>query len=131
GSDDNRHRPVVHELDLHPRAEYSAANGNAERGELGAEMLIHRLRLLGRGGIAEARAVALLRVGDEGELRYDERRAAGVEQAAIEAAFVVREDAQARDLARETFCVGGFVAARNAEQHAHAGADLGDGPAVA
>jgi len=57
-------------------------------------------------------------------LRDDERSAAHVEQAAIEAPILVREDPQARDLAGKA--LGLRVVARDAEQDAETGSDLAD-----
>ena len=58
--------------------------------------------------------------------RDDERRAARVEQAAVELALLVREDPQPRDLRREPLRVAARVSARDAEQHAETGVDLPD-----
>ena len=63
-------------------------------------------------------------VGDERELRDDERRAAGVEQRAVELAVVALEDPQARDLAGEPLRGRLVVRRRHAEEHAEARADL-------
>ena len=92
-----------------------------------AERLVDRLGLLRRRRVREARAVALRRVGDQRELRDDERGAAGVEERAVELAVVVLEDPQPRDLAGEPLRVGSGVAARDAEQDAQPGADLAAG----
>ena len=72
----DRHRAVVHELDVHLRAEDARLDRHAERAQLGAEPLVERLRLLGRRGLREARPVALRGVRDQRELRDDEHRAA-------------------------------------------------------
>ena len=117
--DDDRHRPVVDELDRHLRAEDAGRHLDAELAERRAERLVERLGLLGRRGVGEARAVALRRVGEERELRDDERGAAGVEERDVELA-VALEDPQARDLAGERGGVGGGVAARDAEEDAQA-----------
>src|SRR5581483_11171795 len=77
-----------------------------------------------RGRIAEARAVALRRVGDQRELRDDEGLAADVDEAAVEAPAVVGEDAEPRDLAGELRDVP--IALCDAEQHAEADPDLRD-----
>lgn len=77
-----------------------------------------------RSGFGEARAVALPRVGDQRELADDERCTARVEQAAIEAAGLVLEDAQPRDAAGETLRGRLVVGTRDPEQRAEARADL-------
>src|SRR5262249_54500439 len=61
-------------------------------------------------------------IGDQRELGDDERGAADVEHAPVEAAGVVGEDSEARDLSRKPIDV--TVASGNAEQDAKAGPDL-------
>ena len=78
----------------------------------------------GRAAPEKRRAVALRGVRDQRELADDERRAAGVEQRAVELAGVVLEDPQPRDLARETLGLLRRVPVRDAEQDEEAGADL-------
>src|SRR5690349_11917190 len=124
---DDRDGPVVHELDLHPGAEDAGRDLDAEVAQRRAERLVQRLRPLRAGGRREARAVALRRVGEERELADDERRAAGLEERAVELAGVVLEDAQARDLAGEALRSGGVVAGADAEQDAEPGADRSPG----
>ena len=63
-----------------------------------SEPLVKALGLVRGSRVAEARAVALARIRDKRELADDERRAAGVEQAAVELTGVVLEDPQASDL---------------------------------
>ena len=121
------HRPVVDEVDGHPRAEYPRRDLDAEVAQLSAEYLVERLSLVGRRGLREARPVPLRRVGEQREVRDDERSAAGVAQRAVELPLLVLEDAQVGDLGGESFRVGGGVAARDPEQYAHAGADLAAG----
>src|SRR4029079_12479348 len=75
----------------------------------------------------EARAVALCRIGEQRELRDDERRSARVEERAVELALVVLEDPEPRDLAGEPRRLGGRVPAGDAQEHAKAGADLTTG----
>ena len=81
----------------------------------------------GRAARAKRRAVALLGVGDQRELRDHERLAADVEQRAIELPLVVLEDPQARDLAREPLGVRVVVTVGHAQQHAEPRPDLAAG----
>jgi hypothetical protein len=122
-SEQNRDRAVVDELDSHPRAEHACGDLDAEPAQLSAERLVERLGLPGRGGVREARPVALRRVGDQRELADDQRRAADVQQRAVEPPLAL-EDPQAGDLASEPLRVGGRVAARDAKEDAQARADL-------
>src|SRR5262245_33416096 len=121
----DRHRPVVHELDLHLRAEDTGRDRDAERSQLVAEPLVERLGDLRGRSAAEARPVPLRGVGDERELRDDERRPADVDDAPVEAALVVGEDPQPGDLPGELCGVLLRVVRSHAEQDAEAGPNLG------
>src|SRR5581483_11067446 len=68
--DEHRDRAVVHELDLHVRAEHAALGA-----EPGADALVERLGDLRPGGRDVARAVAFARVAVERELADDDRLA--------------------------------------------------------
>ena len=102
----DRHRPVVHELDLHPRPEDACLDRNAEVAERRGEVLVQRLSRLRTRRSGERRPIPLRRVGDEGELTHDERRAADVDEGAVELPVVALEDAKPRDLAGEPIGVG-------------------------
>jgi hypothetical protein len=52
--EDNRHGPVVDELEHHPGPEDPAFNGHGFLGERRAEPLVERVRLLGWRGLNEA-----------------------------------------------------------------------------
>jgi hypothetical protein len=127
---DDRDGPVVHELDLHPGAEDAGRDLDAEVAQRRAERLVQRLRPLRAGGRREARAVALRRVGEERELADDERRAAGLEERAVELAGVVLEDTELPDLRREPLGPRAVVITRDAEQDEQPRADLADGLAA-
>jgi ribosomal protein S18 acetylase RimI-like enzyme len=81
------------------------------------EPLDERLRLLGPRRVDEARPVALAGVCDQRELADDERLAADVEERAVEAAGLVREDPQPRDLGSEAHRRLGRVFVPGTEQH--------------
>ena len=100
--EDDRHRPVVHELDLHPRAEDAGLHPDAEVAQRLDEAVDERRSDLGRRGIREARPLALARIREERELAHDERLVARVEQRSVEAPGLVREDPETRDLRRKT-----------------------------
>ena len=51
--EDDRYRPVVHELHLHPGAEDAGLDLHAEVAEPLTEPLVERLRLFGRRGVRE------------------------------------------------------------------------------
>src|SRR6266508_6741880 len=93
----NSDRPVVRELDGHPRAEDAARYLDPSRRKAVAEAFVERLRLLGTGGVREAGPIPLGRVGDQRELADDERSALDVEQAPVELAVGVLEDPQPGD----------------------------------
>ena len=76
--------------------------------------------------MGKAGPVALVGVGDERELADDEDRAARVQDAAVELAFRVLEDAQAGGTAGEPAGLFLGVVLGDAEENAEAGADLAD-----
>jgi len=67
----DRHRPIIHQRDLHVRPEHPALGAQPR-----AEALVERLRALRRRGGHVRRPVAASRVAVERELRDDERLAA-------------------------------------------------------
>jgi hypothetical protein len=121
--EDDRHRPVVHQVHRHPRSEDPGLHGNPELSQRRGEALVERLGLLRARGVGEARPVALLRFGQQCELAYDERRTAGVEERAIESPVRVAEDPQPRDLRRQTVRIRCCVAGGDTEQDAQPGTD--------
>src|SRR5204863_1156703 len=76
---DERHRPVVDELDVHARTEGTGLDTRSECAQRVAENPVEGLSLLLPRGPAEARPVALRGVGDQRELADDQRLAADVE----------------------------------------------------
>src|SRR5215211_2349636 len=114
--EDDRHRAVVDELDLHPRAEDAGLDGDSQMTERAAEAFVDRLRLLRTSRARERGAVSPRGVGDERELADDEGGAAGVHQRAVELAVVALEDAQPRNLARQPFRLLGGIPGGHAEQ---------------
>ena len=115
--EDDRHRPVVDELDLHPRAEDARLHPDAEVAQALDEAVDERRGDLGRRGVGEARTLPLARIGEERELAHDERLAARVEQRPVEAPVFVREDPEPRDLRRETLRCRVVVLRGRAEEH--------------
>src|SRR5579862_4999057 len=91
GLDDDGDRAVVDQLDVHPRAEDAGLDGDPERAQRGAEVLVQWLGELGRRCAAEARPIPLLGIGEQGELADDEGLAAGVDERAVELAVRVPE----------------------------------------
>src|SRR5215211_4695030 len=86
---DDRHRSVVDELELHPGTEDARLDRHAERAQLVAEAFVERLRNLRTRGGREARAVPLRRIREQRELADDERGAGHVDERAVEAAVLV------------------------------------------
>ena len=87
------------------------------------------MRLAASAGVrspGEARSRPLRRVGDEGELAHDERRAARVDQRAIEPTFRVLEDPQPATFSASRVGAGLGVAAGDPEEDEQALADSAD-----
>ena len=128
--EDDRHRAVVDQLDLHLRAEDARLHADAFRAERLDEALDERLRLRARRRVGEARPVALSRVGEQRELAHDQRLAARVDERAVEAALVVGEDPQPRDLRRKAHGRFGHVFVPGTDEHEEPCAAHADGLAV-
>jgi hypothetical protein len=58
----DRDGAVIHELDVHVRAEHPALDLDAEGGERGAESLVERLGKIRRRRVGEARPIPLTRL---------------------------------------------------------------------
>ena len=106
------------------------ATRTPSRLERGTEVLVQRLGDLGRRGAGEARAIPLARVRDQRELAHDERLAADVEERAVEAAVLVLEDPQARDLSGEAFGRRQVIALRDPQQDRQPTPDRAENRAV-
>ncbi len=111
---------VVHELDLHHRAEACPSRrGTPAPRSASQNALDERLSdLSGRAASEKLGSSSLLTLAirEQRELTDDERLAAGVEQRAVEAAVLVREDAKTRDLRGQACRVVVRVALGDAEQ---------------
>src|SRR5689334_6634962 len=106
-----RDRSVVHQLDLHHRAEPPRGDLDAALPQRQHQRLDERLRHRpGRRG-APGRAAALARVGIQRELADHEHRRTLVEDGAL-----VAQDAQLADLAGERGHLLGAVVVRDADQ---------------
>src|SRR5919198_6584236 len=116
--ENDRDRALVHQLDLHPRAEGAGLDVYPERAQRLAEALVERLGFLGRSGLGKARPVSFGRVREQRELTDDEGRAASVEERAVELPLLVLEDPQARDSSGKPLRSRRVVAARDPEQDA-------------
>jgi hypothetical protein len=68
----------------------------------------------------------VLAIRDERELTYDKRLPTNVEQRAVEASFVVAEDAKPRDLVGQTRCGVERVVGRDAHENDDTGPTRGD-----
>ena len=128
--DHERDGPIVRYCDRHRRAEAPRVYGYAERPKLCYEALVQRVGAPRLCRTREARPVALLGFRDQRELTDDKRAAAGVEEPLVEAALVVCEHAQPRNLARERRGVDVSVVARDTQQDAEARPDRADDIAV-
>ncbi len=92
----------------------------------GAERLVQRLGELGSSGSGHARPVSARGVAVERELRDDERGAADIEQAPIEAPGVVREDAESSNPSCYPAGPRDVIVVPDPEQHDEPGADRAD-----
>ncbi len=112
----------------------AAKTPSSTRTPEGAERLarlpVEPARLVGRGGVHEARAAALAGVGVERELAHHERRAVGVEEREVHLSRGVLEDAQPGDAVGERHRLGVAVALADPEEDQEARADGADRAAL-
>src|SRR6266550_129917 len=126
-----RYRPVVHQLDLHHRAELPRLDldTTAALTQQGHEAFVQGDRHGRRRGVDKAGAAPLAGIAVERELRDDEDAATDVGEIAVHFAFVVSEDAQTKNLFGHPrqLCIG--VGRRETGEHEKAGPDLSGNPA--
>lgn len=130
--EDDRHRAVVYERDLHSRSEHTRLHRDAEVTECLNEVFVEGLGYVRRCRAREVRSSSLrtFAVGDERELADHERFASNVEQREVEAPFRILEDAEARDPPGEPIGIVLAVAGRDPEKDDQAIATQGDDVAV-
>ena len=78
GVDDDGHRPVIDQSDPHMRAETTFLHRHSPGAQRLVELDPHEIGMLGLAGLDEARAIALVHVGEQRELRDGENLAADV-----------------------------------------------------
>src|SRR6266540_1660496 len=119
----DRDRSLVHELDLHRRAEDAGGDREPLLADQRAEPLVQRVRRLGRRRKDEARPVALARVAVERELGHDEHAAGDLGEREVHLPRCVLEHAQRRHLVGEQAGVVLPIVASHPEQHREPAAD--------
>ena len=92
----------------------------------GDEVFVQGAGLFGGRGVVETGAASFAAIAIEGELRDDQHRAAGIEQAAVHFAVFILEDAKVQDLLCDEFGVSFGIEFRHAQQDEEAGADFAD-----
>ena len=125
--DDDRHRAIVDEGDVHHGSKAALSDGFGKaRGEEFTELLVERFGVVGFGGANEGGTISLFGAGVEGELADDEGVAIRREKGMIHASFLVFKDAHVGDLAREPLGIDDLVVLLDAEEDEKAGVDFGD-----
>ena len=132
GIEDDRHWPIVDQLDLHPCSENPRLDRHAEPAERIAETLVERLSPLLRGCAREVRSIAPLafEVQDERELAHDEGLSADVDDRPVEPTVAVLEDPEPRDLAGQSLCLGEAVTISDAKEDEQPASTRRDDPTV-
>jgi hypothetical protein len=122
----DRDGPVVDELEGHAGAENACPDGDAQGAELVAERLVEGFGpfLWGSFGEVGPSSPLAFAIDDERELAHDERLAADVLEAQVEAPVVVLEDPKPRDAGGEAARGSLAVLNRDAEKDAETAADL-------
>src|ERR671911_945743 len=130
GLDEEGHRPVVDQLDLHVGCKLARGDGCAEIAQGLRERLDQALRLLGGRGGGPRRAPAAPGVAVERELADDEGGAADRAERLVHRPVGVVEDPQGPDLFSQLAARGFGVVVRDADEDAQAVSDLADDVAV-
>jgi hypothetical protein len=98
GFEDQRHRTVVDQLDLHVGPEHPGLHRNPQRGQRGGELLDLPVRHLRRRGLDPRWTPASAGVAVQRELRHDDRLALDVGDRPVHLAVLVLEDPEMLDL---------------------------------
>jgi hypothetical protein len=114
--EDDRDRPVVHELDAHACAERTGGNLHSLSSESRAEAVDQGASTLGARSVRETGAVSSRRVGKKGELTHDEGLSTDVDDRVVEPAAFVLEDSKPRHLDGEGLGVVRFILFGDAEE---------------
>src|SRR6266545_443089 len=127
-----RHRPVVHQLDIHHRTEFAGLDGDLAAGFLAQqphEPFVEGDRDVRRCSIDEARATPFAGITIERELRNNEDPAVSLGEVAIHLPCVISEHPQAEDLVRHPGKLRIRIRRRETGEHEKAGPDLSGNPA--
>ena len=98
GVDDDGHRPVIDQSDPHMRAETTFLHRHSPGAQRLVELDPHEIGMLGLAGLDEARAIALVHVGEQRELRDGENLAADVLNRTVHLALRILEHPEIQNL---------------------------------
>src|SRR3954470_3588823 len=119
----DRHRTVIHQLDLHHRLKDARLAAKPQRANALDEMLVELARLLRPRRIVERRALALSHIPIERELRDGEHRAPDIRYRQIHLSSVIFKDAQPGDLLPKIISRSFGIRMRDSEQHQQSALD--------
>src|SRR5918995_3314509 len=117
------HRTVVHETDLHYRLELTGRDRRALASQQVDQVLVGGFRLGRRSGCEKRRAPALTAVREQRELRDREYCPTDVTQREVDAALGILEDAQVANFPRDVVGVAGTVPLFDAHERDDAAPD--------
>src|SRR6266550_3172462 len=118
GREHQRDGTIVLDAYTHDGSEAAGLRIDSSPAELVDELLVELLGTCGVARLEQTGTAALAHVGEEGELRNDERGTADVDQAQVHLPRLVREHAQVDDLVREpAHRVGVVITCRTHQQH--------------
>lgn len=128
GIEDERHRTIIDQSDLHHRAKFTGGHGvfSQEHAEIGTELFVKGFGDFRRCGVIEGRAGAFFGAGVQGELTDDQCLSANLGERSIHRARIIGEDPEFADFLGQPFSVGRGVIAGDAEQDHNALADFAD-----
>ena len=98
GVDDDGHRPVIDQSDPYMRAETTFLHRHSPGAQRLVELDPHEIGMLGLAGLDEARAIALVHVGEQRELRDGENLTADVLNRTVHLALRILEHPEIQNL---------------------------------
>ena len=122
--EEDGHRAIVEEFDLHVLLEASGFAGESGGADLADEMFVERASDVRRSRRIERWALSAADVPEESKLRDGEHAAPDIRNAEVHLARVIIENTKPGDFFGEVVGVGFGVRRRHAEEHEKSAADL-------
>jgi hypothetical protein len=124
------YRTVIHELDVHHRAEFAGLDAKLLRSQVENESFVKRDREIRSCGVDETRPPPFLRVTVESELRNNENLSAHVGKREVHFVLSIGEESQARHLLGHPLDLRKRVRCGETDENQKSATDFPGGPLV-